>query len=146
VVSATGAERCFCTRRCKSSPGIVDGARVCRLARMGRMTWQTQAILSALPQDTDNPHYGLEMGKAAGLASGTIYPILARLERAGWVESELEDIDPKVAGRRARRYYRLTAEGKSLAGAEISNTLEQLRPAPAPALDEIVHTHGAPSR
>lgn len=97
---------------------------------MPTLTVQMQAILSVLLQDVSSGHYGLEIGKAAGLRSGTIYPALARLERAGWIESELEDIDPKVAGRRARRYYKLTGEGEKAAKAEIASTLERLRPAP----------------
>jgi PadR family transcriptional regulator, regulatory protein PadR len=93
---------------------------------MPRLTLQTQAILATLLNDAAHQHYGLEMAQAAGLASGTIYPILARLERAGWVQSKLEDIDPKVAGRRARRYYTLTAEGEQIARAEIADTLHSL--------------------
>jgi len=90
------------------------------------MTLQTQAILAALLRDAATPHYGLEMAKSAGLPSGTIYPILARLEKAGWIKSEQENINPKVAGRRARRYYTLTAEGEQVARAEIANTLVSL--------------------
>ena len=78
----------------------------------------TQAILRALLEDAGAPHFGLEMARAAGLPSGTIYPILAGLERAGWVESCLEDIDPQVAGRRPRRYYKLSAEGERVATTE----------------------------
>lgn len=92
------------------------------------MTVQTQAILAALLEDATQPHYGLEMAKAAGLPSGTIYPMLARLEREGWVESEREDIDAASAGRRPRRYYRLTSEGERVARSEIGATIERLRP------------------
>jgi PadR family transcriptional regulator PadR len=108
------------------------GYTLCRLARMPRTTWQTQAILAALLEDPGKPHYGLELGRAAGLASGTIYPILARLEREGWVSSEVEDIDPKVVGRRPRRYYMLTQKGASLGSSEIDETRERLRLAPSP--------------
>ena len=45
-----------------------------------------------------------------GIASGTLYPILARLRDAGWVRAEWEQPDPD-ASRPARRYYRLTPEG-----------------------------------
>jgi PadR family transcriptional regulator, regulatory protein PadR len=120
-----GTRRRACTSKAFA---FDDAAYLCRLARMPRLTWQTQAILAALLRDASNPHYGLEMGRDAGLPSGTIYPILARLERAGWVQSELEQIDPKVAGRRARRYYTLTGDGEELARAEISTTLERLSP------------------
>ncbi|MFJ9785136.1 PadR family transcriptional regulator [Amycolatopsis sp. NPDC101161] len=51
--------------------------------------------------------YGLELCAETGLPSGTIYPILARLEKAGWLAYELEDIDPSESGRPRRRYYRL---------------------------------------
>src|SRR5208282_1432231 len=50
---------------------------------------------------------------ATGLPSGTIYPILARLERIGWVDSDWEDPDAHIAeGRPRRRYYRLTRAGE----------------------------------
>ena len=55
--------------------------------------------------------YGLEIGTAADLPSGTVHPILARLEGVDWVESRWEDVDPREQGRPARRYYRLTATG-----------------------------------
>ena len=55
--------------------------------------------------------YGLEIGDAAGLPSGTVHPMLARLEGLGWLDSRWEDIDPTAARRPARRYYRLTAHG-----------------------------------
>jgi DNA-binding PadR family transcriptional regulator len=107
---------------------------------MASLTLQTQAVLSALVQDVANPHYGLEIGREIGLPSGTIYPILARLERVGWVRSEVEQIDPRVEGRRARRYYKLTGEGERVARAEIAQTLERVRPAPerAPSIPDRV--------
>jgi DNA-binding PadR family transcriptional regulator len=55
--------------------------------------------------------YGLELVRAAGLATGTIHPILARLEACGWLESRWEDLDPHAAGRPRRRYYRLSPDG-----------------------------------
>ena len=76
---------------------------------------QAQAILLVLLKDVGAPHFGLEMARAAGLPSGSIYPILARLERAGWIESFLEDIDPQITRRRPRRYYKLSAEGERVA-------------------------------
>lgn len=75
------------------------------------MTIPTQLVLRALLQDPGGEHYGLEIGAAAGLASGTVHPILARLEGVGWVESRWEDVEPATAGRPARRYYRLTGTG-----------------------------------
>ena len=75
------------------------------------MTLSTQLVLRSLLDDPATARYGIEIGDATGLPSGTIHPILARLERNGWVESRWEDIDPRGAGRPARRYYRLTPTG-----------------------------------
>ncbi|WP_329353662.1 PadR family transcriptional regulator [Streptomyces sp. NBC_01261] len=47
-----------------------------------------------------------------GLASGTLYPILARLEKAGWVQRHWEDdVTCEAEGRPRRRYYHLTPDG-----------------------------------
>jgi PadR family transcriptional regulator, regulatory protein PadR len=80
-----------------------------------RMTLATRQVLNALLDDPGHGVYGIQIGEAAGLPSGTIHPILARLESHGWVESTWEDIDPRREGRPARRYYRLTAAGATRA-------------------------------
>ena len=49
------------------------------------------------------------------VSPGTLYPLLARMEESGWLESEREG-----PGIRARKQYRLTAHGREL--------LDQLRP------------------
>ena len=79
------------------------------------MTLPTQLVLRVLLEDPGTERYGLEIGDAAGLPSGTIHPILARLERLEWVQSRWEDVDPSEAGRPARRYYRLTTDGVEMA-------------------------------
>ena len=66
-----------------------------------RMTIPTQRVLRALLADVAAELYGAEIAEAAGLASGTVHPILARFERIGWVESRWEEVDPRRAGRRA---------------------------------------------
>ena len=76
-----------------------------------RMTIPTQLVLRAMLEDPTRELYGLEIGVAAGLPSGTVHPILARLEGLSWLESRWEQIDASVEGRPARRYYRLTAAG-----------------------------------
>lgn len=78
---------------------------------MPRMTLQVRMVLRALLTDPGRELYGLEFVDATGLPPGTIYPILARLEQAGWLDSRWEVVDQHAAGRPRRRYYRLTAEG-----------------------------------
>jgi PadR family transcriptional regulator PadR len=79
------------------------------------MTLPTQLVLRTLLEDPTKEFYGLEICAAAGLPSGTIHPILARLENAGWLASRWEEIDPREKGRPRRRYYRLTPDGTVLA-------------------------------
>ncbi len=76
-----------------------------------RMTVQTQLVLRALLEHPTREMYGLEICNAAGLASGTVHPILARLEGLGWLDSHWEDIDPAREGRPRRRYYLLNPDG-----------------------------------
>ncbi|MCX4657300.1 helix-turn-helix transcriptional regulator [Streptomyces microflavus] len=76
-----------------------------------RMTMPTRAVLAAFMAKPADEHYGLEVSEAAGLAPGSIYPILIRLEQCGWLESRWEDIDKHAEGRPARRYYRLSEKG-----------------------------------
>ena len=71
------------------------------------MTLPTQLVLRQLMDEPSREMYGLEICSAAGLPSGTIHPILARLEKVGWLESRWEEVDPAEQGRPKRRYYRL---------------------------------------
>lgn len=88
--------------------------------RTPRMTIPTQLVLHALLSDPSKELYGVEIGRAAGLPSGTVHPILARLEGVGWLTSRWEDIDPRAEGRPARRYYQLTPDGLELARAALA--------------------------
>jgi PadR family transcriptional regulator, regulatory protein PadR len=86
-----------------------------------RMTLQVQLVLRELLGGGGAERYGLELCAGTGLPSGTIYPIVARLEQAGWVESWWEDPARHVAeGRPRRRYYRLTRDGADLARAALA--------------------------
>jgi DNA-binding PadR family transcriptional regulator len=92
-----------------------------------RMTLQVQLVLAEMLDEPAEPRYGLDLCGATGLPSGTIYPILARLERLGWVESDWEDPDAHIAeGRPRRRYYRLTREGAECA-AEALRAIQRAR-------------------
>ncbi len=80
-----------------------------------RMTLSTQAVLGAMTAIPEQDLYGLELSAMTGLPSGTLHPILARLEKLGWVDSFWENIDVRKEGRPRRRYYRLNTEGLALA-------------------------------
>ncbi len=92
-----------------------------------RMTLQVQLVLGEMLNEPDVSRYGLDLCTATGLPSGTIYPILARLERYGWVESDSEDPEAHISeGRPRRRYYRLTRDGAEFASGAL-NEIRQAR-------------------
>jgi len=93
-----------------------------------RMTLQTQRVLAAMLENPLGQHYGLELSRRLVLPTGSIYPILARLERAGWVSSRWEEIDPVATGRRPRRYYHLTGTGAEQARRELDQTVRSITP------------------
>lgn len=76
------------------------------------MTKQTRIVLDLLirAQDEGTPMWGLRICDLADLGSGTVYPILERLEKAGWVTANDEEGYP--AGRPKRRFYTVTDAGR----------------------------------
>jgi len=75
------------------------------------MTITMQLVLRAMLSEPTREMYGLQICQEAGLPSGTIHPILARLEGLGWAESRWEEANPQHEGRPRRRYYRFTRDG-----------------------------------
>jgi len=96
------------------------------------MTTAVAKVVAALLAAPDADRYGLEIMRDTGLASGTLYPILVRLERAGWVTAAWRNIDPVTEGRPSRRYYRLTAHGATTARDELAALNAQLARATGP--------------
>jgi PadR family transcriptional regulator, regulatory protein PadR len=76
-----------------------------------RMSLQTLRVLETFLESPTAQRSGSDVHQRCGIASGTLYPILLRLEAAGWFESRWESIDPSSAGRPRRRLYRLTSTG-----------------------------------
>ena len=60
------------------------------------------------------------------ISPGTLYPLLARMERLGWLKSK----SARRAGPRARKDYRLTTEGKKV--------LEHVRDQIEELYDEVI--------
>jgi DNA-binding PadR family transcriptional regulator len=78
-------------------------------------------VLSALARGI---RHGFDILDETGLESGTVYPILRRLERAGLVRSSWEPVQrARAEGRPPRRYYELSG-----AGAEVLKEALALHP------------------
>ena len=74
-----------------------------------RLTLPTAMVLLAVSR---NYCYGFDISDATGLPSGTVYPVLRRLEDAGMLRSRWEAPQTARAEQRPpRRYYTVTASG-----------------------------------
>lgn len=74
-----------------------------------RRSPQTMSVLAVLRRGPAW-HYGYDLLKQTGLKSGTLYPILARLQGGGWLEQRWEK--SPGAGRPPRHLYRLSRKGR----------------------------------
>jgi DNA-binding PadR family transcriptional regulator len=87
-----------------------------------RITGPTLKVLGALLSSGGVELSGADIARATNLASGTLYPILFRLERAGWLESRWEEKDdPRTLGRPRRRLYQVRALGARNARAAVKD-------------------------
>lgn len=72
-----------------------------------RVTDPTLAVLDLL-LGPDDQLWGLKIANKIGRPTGSVFPILARLEQKGWVISEWETSEARGS---RRRFYRLSPEG-----------------------------------
>jgi PadR family transcriptional regulator, regulatory protein PadR len=86
---------------------------------------QTLSVLGALARDPAEWRYGYDLGVELGLKSGSLYPILIRLDDRGLLESSWDAGPP---GKPARHLYRLTAAGLEEAGRLASEPGAQAEP------------------
>lgn len=101
------------------------------MVRQSNRSRQTRLVLAALADAPQRWWHGYELGRAVGLKSGTLYPLLIRLHEQGLLESEWRSSE--VRGRPPRHVYRLTAAGAALATEQAREAAAQgagaLRPA-----------------
>jgi PadR family transcriptional regulator, regulatory protein PadR len=91
-----------------------------------RMTGPVLKVLRELISSNQEGISGADIGRATRLASGTLYPILFRLEKSGWVQSKWERVEPSLVKRPRRRLYRLTRTGEVAA----QSSFRELLPLP----------------
>jgi len=89
------------------------------VGRRIRISRQTLAVLEALLENPRSWHHGYALSLETGLASGTLYPILMRLDKLRWLETSWAK--PGNTGRPPRHLYRLTAEARLWASEELED-------------------------
>ena len=93
--------------------------------RQDRELKKGSAELLALSLVEGRPRHGYEIGRLIEERSGgdlryniaSLYPLLYRLEKRGWIKGQWVE----KAGQRRRRYYRLTAAGRKVLEAQRSS-------------------------
>ena len=74
-----------------------------------RVTYPTAIVMLAVSRGFC---YGFDIMDASGLQSGTVYPILRRLETAGMLRARWEAVtNARDEQRPPRRYYQITGAG-----------------------------------
>lgn len=86
----------------------------------------TQLVFQAFLDAPSTETYGFELAEATNLPSGTVYPILRRLEEEGFIRSRWAQVE-KGSQRRRRRYYELTGEGRRAAHRATASQRQALR-------------------
>lgn len=74
-----------------------------------RMSQQTLLLMKVFIAQPREWRYGYDLSRETSLKSGTLYPILMRLNKRGWLETRW--VEPEAPGRPPRHMYRLTADG-----------------------------------
>src|SRR5881397_1814590 len=81
---------------------------------------QTLAVLAALAARPSDWRHGYDLSRETGLKSGTLYPILMRLEQQQLLDAQWED-EP-TPGKPRRHLYRVTALGAAEAARSSART------------------------
>ncbi|MEM9149370.1 MAG: helix-turn-helix transcriptional regulator [Cyanobacteria bacterium P01_F01_bin.3] len=97
--------------------------------RKRKLSLQALRILHYLFQNPTKEVCGADMIKELDIASGSLYPILLRLEKNEFVESEWETKDPSTLGRPRRRLYTITGTGLKAAQKAVAE-FNQVAPQP----------------
>jgi DNA-binding PadR family transcriptional regulator len=79
------------------------------MPRSRALSPQAQAVVVALAASDDWRH-GYDLMAQAGVKSGTLYPLLMRLEAQGMLQARW--VAPVQPGRPARHVYKLTQAGR----------------------------------
>jgi len=89
-----------------------------------RLTAVIMDVLDVLTSSpSDNPAWGLRLCEVTGYGTGTIYPALDRLMKAGWISDYWEDPPPEDRPR--RRFYEMTSTGREQYAAALRGRRER---------------------
>lgn len=83
------------------------------MTRSRALSPAARRVLQALAEAGSAGRHGYDLCRKADIKSGTLYPLLMRLEGQGYLAADWQAAE--TPGRPPRHVYRLTAEGRRLA-------------------------------
>ena len=96
------------------------------MVRNRTLSTPARNVLAILADAGANWSHGYDLCRQVGIKSGTLYPLLIRLEAQAYLEAQWQP--PADPGRPPRHAYRLTAAGRRLA---LENPVERAQTLPA---------------
>jgi DNA-binding PadR family transcriptional regulator len=96
------------------------------MATSVRLTQVTLIVLRAFLDAPEDSLSGAQIRRKTGIVPGSLYPTLKRLEKAGWLKAEWEDVDPRAKGQPRCRLYALSETGIALACAALKERVPQV--------------------
>jgi len=98
-----------------------------------RKTHSLVQVAVALMEHPAARHWGYDLSRQSGVRSPTVYRILSGMLTTGWLTDGWEDLTETQGKRPARRYYKVTSQGRRelnriiQAAADLASAREALR-------------------
>ena len=92
------------------------------MTRERKSSPQTLALLAAFIERPLAWRHGYELSSETNLRSGTLYPVLMRLNDRGFLDSKWEPSE--LPGRPPRRMYKLTTQGRAFAKEQLASVAQ----------------------
>ncbi len=94
---------------------------------LARVHYSTLLVLHELLTCQDIEVHGYAVVQATRLSPGSVYPILNRLEKHGWITSRWEDPEQRRGGAPLRRCYRFVEEHRAEAAQLLADRMGLFR-------------------
>lgn len=79
------------------------------------------AVAEVMLSNPSGRYYGYDLWRVSGVRPGTLYPMLARFERAGLLRSRWQELETlPISQSLPRKYYTLTDKGRTELGALVN--------------------------
>lgn len=70
-------------------------------------------VLKLFLEQPEKPLFGFQIVNKIHINQSTVYPLLIKLETAGYLKAYWEKLDPTILDRPRRRYYQIRSEAKA---------------------------------